>query len=200
MSQIYFLLRNTSKILKRVLSRHLPAGLAAVITMHQVLAFADSKTSGMEPFSYRLNIACHVTKSIWHESGGMTVSTLQKSFEIDPNSHDRFTLYDEELRDENANEMLIKYLIELEYQPAGSDDTKKEGLLLLLFDREYFGEFKFTRSRLEKGTFEKEVSYQSPTSMLGRVASSFLGPKVETKFKVVCDSASAVGNRNSRER
>ena len=190
MSQIYFLLRNTLKILRIALSRHLPQGLAAVLAIHQVLALADSKPSGTEPFRYRLNITCRVTKSIWHESGGMTVSTLQKSFEINPNSHGRFTLYDEELREANANETIIKFLLELEYQPTGSDATTKDGLLLLLFNGEYFGEFKFARARFERGSFEKEVSYQSPASVLGRVASSFLGPKVKTKFKVDCDRAS----------
>ncbi len=190
MNQIYFVLRNTLKILTIALSRHLATGLAAVIAIHQVLALADSKTSGTDPFRYRLNITCRVTKSIWHESGGMTVSTLQKSFEIDPNSHGRFTLYDEELRDKNANETIIKYLLELEYQPNESDSATKNGLFLLLFNSEYFGEFKFARSRFEKESFEKEVSYQSPSSVLGLVASSFLGPKVKEKFKVDCDRAS----------
>jgi hypothetical protein len=191
MNQIYFVLRNTLQILRIALSRHLAIGLTAVIAIHQVLALADSKTSGTDLFRYRLNITCRVTKSIMHESGGMTVSTLQKSFEINPNSHGRFTLYDEELRDENANETIIKYLLELEYQPTESEVATKDGLLLLLFNNEYFGEFKLARARFEKESFEKEVSYQSPSSMLGRVASSFLGPKVKTKFKVDCDRASA---------
>lgn len=191
MSLINFLLRNSLKMLRTVLSRHLTHGLAIVITTHQVLAFADSKSSATEQLKYRLNIACRVTKSIWHESGGMTVSSLQKSFEIGLDSPERFTLYDEELRDESNNETILNYLLELEYQPSNDEVKTKEGILVLYFNAEYFGEFKFARSRFEKGSFEKEVSYQLPTSILSRVASEILGPKVKTKFKVECDSASA---------
>ncbi|MBK7843753.1 MAG: hypothetical protein IPJ71_08675 [Bdellovibrionales bacterium] len=177
--------------MKIVIGRHMAHGLAIVITTHQVFAFADPRSSATEQLRYRLNIACRVTKSIWHESGGMTVSFLQKSFEIDPDTPERFTLDDEELRDESNSKTILNYLFELEYLPSQGDTRTKDGVLILYLNAEYFGEFKFARSRFEKGSFEQDVSAHFPGSILRRVASGILGPKVKIKFKVECDSAYA---------
>lgn len=189
MSQIYFLLKDYLKTLRLILGGLMVHGLAIVITTHQILAFANSSPNTTEQLKYRLKIACRMTKSIWRGSGEMTVSSLQNSFEIDPESPIEFILYDEVERNDEDNESIV-YFLELKYIPSDHDPKTKDGILSLYFNGQILGDFNILRSRFKKAGFEKEVSYQSSASMLSRVASSLLGPNKKIKFRVDCDEVS----------
>jgi hypothetical protein len=142
--------------------------------------------STAEPIDDRLAVTCDLTKSIFHEAGGSTVSAIRKTLEIRFEKENRFILDHEVTRDGETQETISELLIQMEYKEIDKDLSARNGILIAYLNGAYLGEFQISRSRFHKGVIERNTSYQSPHSVFGRLATKFYGPKVQANLKLHC--------------
>lgn len=139
-----------------------------------------------EPIDDRLAFTCDLTKSIFHEAGGTTVSAIRKTLEIHFEKDNRFILDHEVSKDKETQETISEILIQMEYREIDKTPSSKNGILITYLNGAYIGEFEISRSRFHKGIIERDTSYQSPNSIFGHLATKFYGPKVQANLKLHC--------------
>ncbi len=142
--------------------------------------------SAAEQIGDKLLITCNLTKSIYHEAGGTTVSAIQKALAIHFEEDNRFILDHEVTKDGETQETISKSLIQMEYREIDKTPSARNGVLIAYLNGAYLGEFEVSRSRFHTGIIEKDTSYQSPHSIFGRFATKFYGPKVRANLKLHC--------------
>jgi hypothetical protein len=158
-----------------------------------LLLFPLNHAAGMPNFSSaaesigdKLLVTCNLTKSIYHEAGGTTVSAIQKALEIQFEKDNRFILDHEVTKDGETQETISKSLIQMEYKEIDKAPSARNGILIAYLNGAYLGEFEVSRSRFHKGLIERDTSYQSPHSIFSLLATKFYGPKVRANLKLQC--------------
>ncbi|MBK7843752.1 MAG: hypothetical protein IPJ71_08670 [Bdellovibrionales bacterium] len=142
--------------------------------------------SSAEPIGDKLVVTCNITKSIFYEAGGSTVSAIRKSIEIHFEDDNRFILDDEITNDGETKETISRSLIQMEYKAIDKAPSARKGILIAYLNGGYLGEFEVSRSRFHTGMIERDTSYQSPHSIFSRMATSLYGPKVQANLKLHC--------------
>ncbi len=142
--------------------------------------------SSAEPIDDRLAVTCDLTKSIFHEAGGTTVSAIRKALEIQFEKDNRFILDHEVTKDGETQETISEILIQMEYKEIEKTPSARNGILIAYLNGAYLGEFEVSRSHFHKGIIERDTSYQSPHSIFSLLATEFYGPKVRANLKLHC--------------
>jgi hypothetical protein len=157
-----------------------------------LLLFPLNQAAGMpnfssaEPIGDKLAVTCNLTKSIFHEAGGTTVSTIRKALEIQFEKDNRFILDQEVTKSGETQETISEILIQMEYKEIDKTPSARNGILIAYLNGAYLGEFEVSRSHFHKGIIERDTSYQSPHSIFSFLATKFYGPKVQANLKLHC--------------
>lgn len=142
--------------------------------------------SSAEPINERLLVTCNLTKSIYIEAGGTTVSSIRRALAIDFEKDNRFILDEEFTRDGETQETISRSLIQMEYKEIDKTPSARNGVLIAYLNGAYLGEFEVSRSRFRDGIIERDTSYHSPHSIFGLLAAKLYGPKVRSNLKLHC--------------